>query len=328
MALEGSRTQFFFNELSARVQASSKSHGRERIDDMIDAVATMMDGNPAWFFVVGEPNLWTIELSPGFTVSDWIHQSDCDRRTLLLSIASKESLPRDASEALANRFQLSEYFLSQGSRGASVRGMEARGFGAAVLFEGIGVSLRSEDRWSQTQVSLQHMWLDEDCMERNDEVEALNLSASTQASHLLELQRKRIRSDLKGDPARLFGRKLEVFPHLVFGLDVDSHVQLLPQGVLRVAVGKLMTLDGAVRARRSNEEATFPFMPKCHAESEPTMQKYGCQRRFKNAEGGFATYQYHAMIGSDHRIHLRVCHHPRRIEIGYIGRHLDTVRFN
>ena len=325
MTSEGSQIWFFFNELSARVPAPAAHQGHKRMDDMVSAVATMMTGRSATFVTVEEPNLWSAELAPGYTVSEWLLAADPDRKLLMLAIASRNGFPVEADEALRNRFHLSEFVVSQGSEGESVDRVEARGLGAAYLFEGIGVSLRSEDRWGRIRVQLQHTWLDEDCEEKTDDIEALNLSESSQVERLLGHQLERSRRGLRGEPLTLAGRKQECFPHLVFGRDVDSHLGALPQRILRVVVGKLVTLDAASRAWRLDPAMTFPDLPKCHAETEATMQQFGDQRRFRDPEGELASYRLHAMVGSAYRIHLRVTHGPRRIEIGYIGRHLDTV---
>ncbi len=169
------------------------------------------------------------------------------------------------------------------------------------------------------------MWLDDRCQENANDVEALNLSKSTQVECLSELLLEQSRLDLRGDPLVLAGRKRECFPHLKFGRDVDRHLEALPQEILQVLVKKLATLDAASRAWRLEPTMTFPSLPKCHDESMPTMQQFGDQRRFQDPEGKFALYTHHAMVGSAFRIHLRVIHHPRVIEVGYIGRHLDTV---
>lgn len=325
-----SQIWFVFNELSARVSAPTIHQGRRRMDDMVSAVATMMVDRAAVLVTVGEPNLWAAELAPGYTVANWLsggeHDPNRDLKSLLLRIASKIGLPEEADEALRNRFHLSEFVLSPRVGEKSGERVEARGLGAAVLFAGIGISLRSEDQWSRLRIPLRHTWLDENCQEQSDDVEALNLSASSQIEALSGYLIERRRRDLRGNPLTLADRKHECFPHLEFGLDVDGHLEALPPEILQVVVGKLVILDAVSRAWRSDPTMTSPQLPQCNPESEATMQQFGDQRTFRNPEGGRASYRLHAMVGSAYRIHLRVTHEPRGIEIGYIGRHLDTVR--
>ena len=325
-----SQLWFVFNELSTRVSAPTIQQGHRRMDDMVSAMATMMAGRPAALVTVGEPNLWAAELAPGYTVANWLsgtrRDPNRDLRNLLLRIASKNGLPEEVDEALRNRFHLSEFVLSQRAGDEPGDRVEARGLGAAFVFAGIGVSLRSEDRWRRLRIPLRHTWLDEDCQEQSDDVEALNLSEAVQIEALSKLLLERGRHELRGDPLMLADRKHECFPHLTFGLDVDSHLKILPHEILRIVVEKLATLDDASRAWRLNPTMTSPQLPQCNPDSQSTMQRFGDQRRFRNPKGIVTSYSLHAMVGSAYRIHLCVTHAPRGIEIGYIGRHLDTVR--
>ena len=328
MTAAGSQIWFVFNELSARVPASTTHAGRKRMDDMVAAAATMMAGRSATLVSLGEPGFWEAELAPGYTVADWFRAADPDRKLLILTMVNRSGLPVEVDEAVRDRFHLSEFVVSKGSDGESTDRVEARGLGAAYLFGGIGVSLRSEDRWSRIRIQLWHLWLDEHCHEQADDVEALNLSESSQVERLTQLRLDQSRRALREQPPTLAERKEECFPHLVFGRDVDDHLPTLPRSILRVVVGKLVILDAASRAWRLDQAAPYPSLPKCHSESEPTMQQFGNQRSFRDPEGELASYELHTMVGSAYRIHLRVIHDPRGIEIGYIGRHLDTVRYH
>jgi len=321
----GSQIWFVFNELSARVPTLTSHQGRRRMDELVSAVATAMKGRSATFVTVGEPNLWTAELAPGYTVVNWLAETVPDLKNLLLTIASKDGLPMEVDKALRDRFSLSEFVLAREAGEEAGDRVEARGLGAAFLFAGIGVSLRSEARWSRIQIPLQHRWLDEDSHVQSEEVEAFNLSESSQVGSLSELLLERSRQDLRSAPLTLADQKHACFPHLEFGLDVDSHLEALPPEILPVVVGKLVVLDDASRTWRLDPTKTFPELPKLHGEGESTMQQFGDQRTFRDPEGDFASYRLHAMVRSGYRIHLRVTYEPRGIEIGYIGYHLDTA---
>ena len=328
MTSDGSQLWLVFNELSARVSAPVIHQGRRRMDEMVFAVATMMAGRSATLVMVGEPNLWAAELAPGYTVTNWLSETDRDRKSLLLRIASKYDFPEEVDKALRDRFYLSEFAISQETHGEAGNRVEAKGLGAAYLLAGIGISLRSEDRWCRIRIPLQRMWFDEDSQEQSDKVEALNLSRFSQVEDLSELRLERSRRELRDDPLTLADRKHECFPHLGFGRDVDGHLAVLPREILGVVVGKLVALDAASRTWRLDPTKIFPELPKCHDESKPTMQQFGDQRRFRDPNGDSVSYRLHAMVGPAYRIHLRVIPATRGIEIGYIGRHLDTVRYH
>ena len=223
------------------------------------------------------------------------------------------------------RFHLSEFHLSNGLQ--SERSPEARGLGAAYLLHGIAASLPSELRWTQTRLALRHMWLDDDGRDRDDIVEVLNLAEPTQVAEVSGALLQRSRHALLNDPPDLAARKNECFPHLRFGSALDSQIWSLPPTLLRRVVLKLMVLDDACRKWRQDATMTSPRLTDCRSESRPTMQRYGHLRVFPDHEGSNRTYELHVSVGRRYRIHLRVVHRPRVIEIGYVGRHLPTVKY-
>ena len=323
MTNPASQLWFVFNELSARATAESHHEGHQRLDGMVHAVAQVMVGRPAELVSIGRPSLWETELAAGYTVTDWCATAEPELRQLLLGIAIKTEFPEELGSALEDRFHLSEFRLPE--RPGLDSSTEARSLGAAYLQHGVGVSLLTEPLWKQTRISLRHFWLDDDCCPREDTVEVLNLSGPSQAEQVSDMLVQRHQQALANDPLHLAVRKNECFPHLSFGLAVDSHLGDLPLAFLRRVVQKFMILDDACRNWRRDRTITFPEMSDCRGESEPTMDQYGDRRIFPDAEGRDRVYKLHIPVGS-YRIHFRVVHQPRGIEIGYVGKHLPTVR--
>ena len=321
-ALPYSRIWFVFNELSAQTLANGRVEGHRRMDDVVDAVAIVMNGRPAELVSIGENALWGAELASRYTVAQWCASADHERKNLLLQIATKTEFPDEAGEALKDRFYLSEFF-HEGL--ASAEQADARGLGAAFLLDGIAVSLPSEDRWKVTRVRLHHVWLDEGGTECSRPVEVLNLPGCELAEPVYDAMLKKSQHGLKREPSALAARRAECFPHLRFGRDVGRHIRRLPTGVLALLVEKLIVLDDASRMWRRDPRMTVPRLPSCRPESEPTMQKYGDRRVFRDAAGVRRTYELHCSVAS-YRIHLRVMSASRCLEIGYIGKHLPTKK--
>ena len=317
---------FVFNELSVRVCAATRREGGRRMDGLVDAVASVMNGRTGTLLSIEEDGFWGAELAPGHTVTHWWTTADRDRKLLLRRIATKIGFPDEASEALRNRFFLSEFLLLDAAD--SERRFDARGLGAAFLLDGIAVSLPSEDRWAKTWIPLRHVWCDEDIDEREEDVNVLNLSEPGQVEGVSDILFQRSQGDLQHSPSALTARRSESFPHLSFGLDVDRQVGKLPSTSVPAVVSKLLTLDDASRAWRRHPEMLSPKLPKCHPETEPTMQQYGDRRVFRDPRGRQQTYSLHAMVGSAYRIHMRIIHDPRGVEIGYVGKHLPTKTFD
>ena len=292
---------------------------------MLRGIAGVMSGDPAELVSIGD-ELWACELAVGYTVADWIATAEPELRGLLLAIADKTEFPVEAGDALRDRFHLSEFHLPAGAR--SERSPEARGLGAAYLLDGIGASLPSEPRWTQTRLALRHLWLEDDGRGREDTVEVLNLAQPIHVTEISGALLHRRQHALVSDPPDLVARKNECFPHLRFGNAVDSQIGNLPATLLRRVVLKLVVLDDACREWRQDATMRSPQLTDCRRESEPTIQKYGHLRVFPDHEGCNRTYEPHVSVGQRHRIHLRVVYRPRVIEIGYVGRHLPTVKYH
>ena len=325
MGSQGAKLWFVFNELSARNRADSRIEGRRRLDSMLRAIAGVMSGDPAELVSIGD-RLWACELAVGYTVADWMATAEPELRGLLLEIAVKTEFPIEAGDALRDRYHLSEFHLSDGVQ--SERWPEARGLGAAYLLHGIGASLPSEPRWTQTRLALRHLWLDDDGRDRDDTVEVLNLAEPIKVAEVSGALLQRSQHALVRDPPDLATGKNECFPHLRFGSAVDSQIGNLPPTLLRRVVLKLMVLDDACRKWRRSALTHYPELSDCRPESEPTMQRYGHLRVFPDHEGLNRTYESHVSVSQQYRIHLRVVHRPRVIEIGYVGRHLPTVKYH
>lgn len=87
-----------------------------------------------------------------------------------------------------------------------------------------------------------------------------------------------------------------------------------------------MVLDDACRDWRRTATMHYPEIPNCRPEGEQTMLRYGHLRVFPDHERRNRTYEWHVSVGQKYRIRLRVVAQPRVIEVGYVGRHLRTVR--
>ncbi len=57
------------------------------------------------------------------------------------------------------------------------------------------------------------------------------------------------------------------------------------------------------------------------------MKNYGEERNFPNSEGKITMFEEHVWVDKLYRIHILVHETTPVIEIGYMGRHLQTVNF-
>ena len=317
-----------FNELSAVMIASSRHEGREWMDGLMRATATLAGDEAVEIITVGDRGLFDMMLSDGYTLSDWLgdREADRDQKRFFRRITTKIGLDEDMDQAVMDRFYLSEFFLEDHIETAR-RGPEARGLGLAFLLDSVALSLPSEEHWRSIRVRLRHLWLEADGSERERSVDVLNMSRAGHGESVAGELLRREQTELRANPLILADRMRDCFPHLSFGQDADEQMFGLPADILRLVIAKLTVLDGAARDWRRGTTGV-PALPKVHAESEPTMQQFGHLRRFRGADGRIEVFVLHAMVGSRHRIHFRLMEQEKSLEIGYVGVHLPTKKFH
>ena len=306
-----------FNELSASDLASTTYGGREMATNMVQAIADLVGDRATKLIAIESFDLHMMRLAEGYTIYHWLTDKavDRDQRELLWKISTKVAFEQDVSEAVRDRFFLSQFLYNN---------REAAGLGLSYLIGTAAVSLPSDERWMRIHIGLRHLWIDDDEIEHRREVEALNIADGSQANAVSDELLKRAQDELAKNSTRFADRKQECFPHLEFGVDVDDQLSVLSGDVIEQVIGKLIVLDGAVRDWRRNASES-PRLPKIHSESEPTMARYGDRRIFRDRHGDAKEYRTHAMVGFSYRIHFVVDQRNRVLEIGYIGKHLPTA---
>ena len=309
-----------FNELSAHNAAPSCHQARERTTNLIRAVATLARGQATTLVSIKDFAIHQTLLAEDYTLFQWScdEQIDHDLRDFFLKISTKISFEQDVSDAVKKQFYLSEFHFQQ---------LEAGGLGLAWLLKTTAVSLPSEEYWLRTHIPVHRKWLENTGTEREKDVRVLNLSEMTHVPVVFDELTGKAQGVLRDEPVKLAERKADCFPHLTFGLDVDSQIAKLSVEILRVAIAKLIVLDGAVRNWR-REMTEEPALPRVNPESEATMQRYGNEREFRSVSGEKRSFRLHAMVGNGHRIHFRIDKQNKSLEIGYIGEHLPTVTFH
>lgn len=317
-----------FNELSTCVLAGSLFQAREWMESLIRAIATLANGHPVELATIRNWDLYGVELSTRYTISQWSHDPNADRdlRVFFRKITTKVGLPDDVADSIKDRFYLSEFRLP-GQPYSDMRGPEARGLGMAFLLGALAVSLPSEDRWRDAHVQLRQVWYEYDGSEKQLHVEVANISLPSTARRASQDLLLQAQAELRLRPTRLAEKKQECFPHLRFGLDVDGQIAELPASTLALAVQKLAVLDAVVRDWRKDKKGPLLNVPRLSGESGRTMQEFGDKRTFRSSSGDPTVFERHIRIGRAYRIHCRVEQETRSVEIGYIGKHLPTARF-
>lgn len=309
-----------FNELSAHNLAPSRHQAREQTTNLVRAMAAVVSEQSTTLVTIQDFEIHQALLAENYTVYQWSHDERVDRdlRNYFLKISTKMRFEQDVSDAVKDRFYLSEFHFQQ---------RQAGGLGLAWLLDTTAVSLPSEEYWLRTHIPVRRKWLENAVTEREEDVKVLNLSEMTHVPVVSDELTGKAQEFLKDKPLTLAERKALCFPHLTFGLDVDTQIAELSVEILHMTIAKLIVLDSAVRNWR-REMTEEPVLPKVNPESEATMQRYGKEREFRSAGGEKKVFNLHAMMGSGYRVHFRIDKEHKNLEIGYIGEHLPTARFH
>jgi len=229
-----------FNELSADKTAPSLHDARERMTGVSRAVAELAAGRAVSLVTVECFDIYGAPLAEGYTLSRWLgdRSVDRDRRNYLQTILTKLHMDKDLSEAVRDRFSLSEFHS---------RDREARGLGLAYLLDTAALSLPSEKFWRQANIGLRHIWLESDGTERERDIEVINLSEIDHVRRVADAINEKSRQRLREKPGAADRKLADGFPHLEFGLDAKQQVTALPNDIWSSVVTKLTVLDGAGR---------------------------------------------------------------------------------
>lgn len=126
-------------------------------------------------------------------------------------------------------------------------------------------------------------------------------------------------------PDELWNRRADLFPSLVFGLDVEKQLKAIGTELFASAVSRLVDLNTSAADWDATCSPTPTYFCKVTGESGPTMNQYGGERVYRSSTGQHATYEKHARLHNGGRIHFLEISEQSTIEIGYIGKHLRIV---
>jgi hypothetical protein len=135
---------------------------------------------------------------------------------------------------------------------------------------------------------------------------------------------------LRGDLAAssFWPLRARAFPHLRFGMDVEAQIRRFSSTLFSLMLKRLAELDHRADEWQASESSEFPSGPsKITPETPGTMKNYGGERRYRGYDGITRTFEEHIWIDRGNRIHLIRHRESKVLEIGYIGKHLSTMKY-
>ena len=222
-----------------------------------------------------------------------------------------------------------------------LRGCQATGYAAiplnldqgrpillGALTNGVMVSFPSCPVWESDNLTVLFDELPQDDQGESKTKEVDNVSGEANAKAVAARHRERLRQGTH-TPDEFWKQRAVLFPHLMFGRDVEAQLSRIDHGKFSDVMRKLGTLNDFARDWQSTKGPTPTWGNLVRPESETVRNNpdLSNQRVFTSAEGNKELYLLHTDFGKGDRIYLRTDGATHLVEIGYIGRHLRTKRY-
>lgn len=305
--------EIVLNELSFRSPANDDETGRQRMNGLLDTIREATRHGLKRSLHI-DRDLPGLELAPGYPVARWLNDGQVNRDT--------RSFFRTLATHLPYIDDLPEYLYQED---------QAKGLGFAFQHDHLAVSLDSEACWRSSHLELEIRYLE------LDEFDQL-VSGLVQVKHACSLVHVREHSDWIKERTKIPVRKgldiwdhrNELYPRLQFCESVGEQLKDVLSGdsKLRPIMKKLSEFEDFCKNWHSGPFDNEVIPGKVTTESPETLEKYGDIRTFRCPDGQYIVFSWHARITpGEWRIHFHPDEDKRQLIIGYIGRHLPTVRF-
>jgi hypothetical protein len=192
--------------------------------------------------------------------------------------------------------------------------------GYADIFQTLLISFNSSEKWDKDRLNLKKIILEESGDYTEREVEIYNTSRVEHLESNLEIFEKIDNEKIESLVKNFKETYRVIFKKLEFGIDVIKNIEYLDKRVLRDAIAILYQLEIGKK-----ELTDF----KCSGESESVMNNPELKerRKFKMENGEeYYMFQHIKNLPNGNRIYFHK-KSDEKIYIGYIGKHLKTVKY-
>ncbi|TVP65473.1 MAG: hypothetical protein EA343_03255 [Nodularia sp. (in: Bacteria)] len=321
------------NELSLRNPAPNEQEAQQRMSELIKTIQAVKAQGVKVILRTKE-DFYTTILAPNYPLRRWLNDKNINQieRQYIKILATTSPFSTDIVNSevqdIENNASLFE-FRHQGEM--------AIGLGIAYVLETIAISLLSEECWDCNRLEIEFISLDEDKEIVHELVKIFHVSRSTHvqehANLIQKIQEHIYRQVSNG--VEMWNRREELFPNLEFCHAVRRQLEDIRTGQLELqpVLKKLFELQKCCENWNNGSFNTEGYPLEESGESQPTLEKYFKERTFLCPDGKERLFERH--------IKLRVCNwrihffpeqpvFPEQsgtVIIGYIGRHLPTVKY-
>ncbi len=301
-----------FNELSAATMSPDQAGGKRNLDELSDILVDRRI--TATKVLVTPPAFLQLQVSAGYSVGRWIGEyrhGDPDRRLRIKILVDRRM---EFSECIPAE-QLESEDVEYGLSGEIVRGLCA-----AVLADGLAISLLSSEEWNVASVRIEKSWI----ASEDVEIRALDVLHAGRTAHLDDHTEwlRRIQTPPPANGSQLWNQRASLFANLDFCASVEDQLTALGGDgrPFRSAMRGLRDLQSYCESW-STGGIDIHALNNASGESAPTLQMYGEERTFQCPDGQYRLFEWHVKRG-DTRIHFFDFPAQKRLLVGYVGGHL------
>ncbi|HLG64369.1 MAG TPA: hypothetical protein VKY19_20690 [Ktedonosporobacter sp.] len=314
--------EMVLNELSLQPLAKNKPEARQRMSDLI---GTMIAATRAGISrsLRTHQDLRSEVLASDYLLVHWLNDQEVDReaRRYFKSLAFHAPYLVDINDhTVRDRVDSSDFFYN---------GDCAIGLGVAYCLDTLALSIRSDACWHAPHLELTHIYLNSDGGEiLSEDVIVAHASHKDHIVTHATWIKERLNLDIQ-DGADLWRYREQQFPSLQFCDSVGEILQSLHPGnsPFHLITKKLAEFEMAFQ-QWQEEGGVFDIQLKGSVDSEATLLKYDKERTFSCPDGQTRLFSLHIRITADWRIYYYLEGSTKQLIIGYIGKHLSTVKFS
>jgi hypothetical protein len=306
----------FLNELSLVPMASDAIDGRNRVLAFIFTMKAAASRGVQSVLRLPD-SFYNHPIAPNYNWHDCLNDGEIEieARRYFKSLVTKGAFISDVPHLQEQLLAIDCFW----------RDKSAFGLKAAYIAEGLALSFRSSDEWDVHLVNCKVHEIEKDGEILPRHVSIHHASTSTHldahASWIQLLNRQEVRNGRD-----LWDLRKSFFPCLIWCDAVENQLEDIPTTALASIIRGLAQLNTFCTEWKSG--AFDPELIGCAVtpESQSTLRMYGAERTFICPDGGKRTFSWKAKVGNS-RIYFDPETGPGQILIGYIGKHLRTVKY-
>jgi hypothetical protein len=312
--------EMVLNELSLQVPAADIPTARRLMSELIRTVRQATTSGVKRVLRT-QNDINTIELAPAYPLARWRNDNEVNReeRSFFRTLTAKAPFWTDVAEEIKNEIDLSE-FIHQGE--------QAIGLGFALVSDTLPISLLSDSCWDCSRLQIEFKYIDENGDIAKKNLEIIHASRYNHIQEHTTWIQERIRKCVN-DGLEIWSRREELFPNLEFCDGVGKQLQNILAGQLELqpVVSTLFVLQNCCKSWKTGLFSLENYAIEESGESEATLNKYGKERIFRCPDGEERMFARHIKLRfCNWRIHFLAVK-PGKVIIGYVGRHLPTVKY-